>query len=217
MENAVDALYMGFAILAFVVALSLSIFSFSEVTSASQRIIDARDKTTQYTYYKPQGTSRTVTREDIIPTLYRAYYENYAVRFENLNLYQGGLYKARTETVDVLGNKTITYEPTYTIDLEEQKIGNHDDADKLIKALLKGNGEFESLITDTTRFSHFQGLQIGSFYDILGGKTFKEDIGLYYMEDKGDTLKEGVDDVNKTRKRVITYTVNTVINQNDGG
>ena len=48
-------------------------------------------------------------------------------------------------------------------------------------------------------------------------KTFKEDIGLYYMEDKGDTLKEGVDDVNKTRKRVITYTVNTVINQNDGG
>ena len=84
MENATDALYMGFAMIVFVVALSLSIFSFSEVTSASQRIIDARDKTTMYNYYTPTGTQRTVTREDIIPTLYRAYYENYLVEFKNV-------------------------------------------------------------------------------------------------------------------------------------
>lgn len=84
MENAVDALYMGFAIMVFVVALSLSIFSFTEVTSASQRIMDARDKTKMYNYYTPTGTSRIVTREDIIPTLYRAYYENYIVKFEDI-------------------------------------------------------------------------------------------------------------------------------------
>lgn len=84
MENATDALYMGFAMLVFVVALSLSIFSFSEVTSASQRIMDARDKTTLYNYYTPTGTSRIVTREDIIPTLYRAYYENYIVKFDSI-------------------------------------------------------------------------------------------------------------------------------------
>lgn len=90
MENAVDALYMGFAILVFVIALSLSIFSFSEVTNASQRILDARDKTTTYNYYTSTGTSRIVTREDIIPTLYRAYYENYIVRFENINAFVNG-------------------------------------------------------------------------------------------------------------------------------
>lgn len=198
MENATDALYMGFAILVFVIALSLSIFSFTEVTNASQRIIDARDKTTLYNYYTPNGTSRIVTREDIIPTLYRAYYENYIVRFEGLNI--DGLYEAKNI-------KTGDYEPSNEIDLEAQSVGNHEDADKLITALLQGNEAFNKLLTDTTRFSYFKSLQIGSFYDILGEKTFKEDIGLYYMEDRNSTSNEGVDDVNKTRKRVITYTV----------
>lgn len=134
MENATDALYMGFAVLAFVVALSLSIFSFSQVTSTSQSIINARDKTSLYDYYEPQGTSRIVTREDIVPTLYRAYYENYAVRFVGL---ENGLYRVRVETINELGQKIITYENSNVIDLETQNIGNHEDADKLITALLR--------------------------------------------------------------------------------
>ena len=203
MENATDALYMGFAVLAFVVALSLSIFSFSEVISASQTIIDARDKTTLYSYIEPQGTERTVTREDIIPTLYRAYYENYMVKFEGI----GNLYKARLETKDAAsGNITVSYEPTNIIDLEGQNIGNHEDANKLITALLQGKEEFNNLISDTSRFSYFQSLQIDDFYDILGKNTFKEKVGIYYMEDKDSPGNTGVDDVNKTKKRIITYT-----------
>ena len=203
MENATDALYMGFAVLAFVVALSLSIFSFSEVISASQTIIDARDKTTLYSYIEPQGTERTVTREDIIPTLYRAYYENYMVKFEGI----GPLYNVRVETKDAAsGNITVSYESTNIIDLEGQNIGNHEDANKLITALLQGKEEFNNLISDTSRFSYFQSLQIDDFYDILGKNTFKEKVGIYYMEDKDSPGNTGVDDVNKTKKRIITYT-----------
>lgn len=201
MENAVDALYMGFAVLVFVIALSLSIFSFSEVTNASQRILDARDKTTLYNYYTPTGTQRIVTREEIVPTLYRAYYENYIVKFEG-NLGIDGLYQVKSDNADTSNQ----YENSFIIDLESQKIGNHEDADKLITALLQGN--IASLENDY-RFSYFKSLSSDSFYDILGEKTFKEDIGLYYMEDRDkQNTSTGVDDVNKTRKQIITYTVN---------
>ena len=206
MENAADALYMGFAIIAFVVALSISIFSFSEVTSASQSIINARDKTTLYNYVVPDGTARTVKREDIIPTLYRAYYENYAIKFVNIPEIEDGIYKVRVEEKDALGNRTIEYKATNIIDLESQQIGNHEDADKLITALLQG--EFDKLLIDNpTRFSYFGYLQNVKLYDILGGdRQFKEEIGIYYMEDKNSTTNSGVEDVNKTTKRIITYT-----------
>ena len=84
MENVTDALYTAFAVLAFVVALSVSIVAFGQVRVAATSIIDARDKTISYTYVEPSGVSRTVTREDIIPTLYRAYKEDYSIRFEGL-------------------------------------------------------------------------------------------------------------------------------------
>lgn len=204
MENATDALYLGFAILAFVVALSLSIFSFSEVTNASQSIINARDKTTLYEMIDSSSgeTERTVTMEDIIPTLYRAYYENYTVKFEGIDLYQ-----VRVVSKDpITGKETSSYEPTNIIDLENQKIGSHEDADSLIRALLEGGGAFETLIqSSSTRFSYFKGigLQNPSLYDILKGKSFKEKIGIYYMEDKSS--QSSIDDVNKTKKRIITY------------
>lgn len=208
MENATDALYMGFAMIVFVVALSLSIFSFSEVTSASQRIIDARDKTTMYNYYTSTGTSRIVTREDIIPTLYRAYYENYLVEFKDVPELKGGLYQVKNK-------ETNDFENTYIIDLENQTIGNHEDADALITHLLQGNlGE---LINKNTRFNSFKDLSNESFYDILSGKTFKEEIGLFYMEDRRETLNEEVDDVNKTRKRIITYTYKPLEQSDENG
>ncbi|MBR3249651.1 MAG: hypothetical protein IKF83_03010 [Clostridia bacterium] len=202
MENAVDALYMAFAVIAFVIALSLSIFAFTNVTTASQRIIDNRDKTSMYEYVEPEGTERTVTAEDIIPTLYRAYYENYMVRFEGF----GDLYKVKNEGADSEQNP---YKGTNIIDLEGQKIGNHIDADKLITALLQGN--FENL--DKNRYNYFNfdrsPLQNKGLYVKIKEKaTIKEKIGLYYMEDESnysEETSENIEDVNKTKKRIITY------------
>ena len=196
MENAADALYMGFAILAFVVALSLSIFSFSEVTSASQRIIDARDKTTLYDYYTPNGTSRTVKREDIIPTLYRVFDEDYIIVFNFKD--KGSLYTIKSEdgTGEIESN------------IVRNNVGNRDQTIGFIDSLLDSPGAFNNFIKDNGLDNKYikSSLQSDGLYDILDGKTFKEDIGIYYMEDNASQGESVIDNVNKTKKRIITYT-----------
>ena len=201
MENAADALYMGFAVIAFVVALSLSIFSFSQVTSASQAIIDARDKTTLYSYIEPQGTERIVTREDIIPTLYRAFYEDYIIRFEGI----GPLYNKNVERTDDNGKVISSNEPSSTI---ENIMNNHEDAREFITVLLQGGKNEFSDFLKRKGILYYSNLQINSLYDILEGKMFYEKVGIYYLEDKKNvvnTVQNGTDDINKTKKRVITY------------
>lgn len=211
MENVTDALHMAFGVLAFVVALSVSIFAFGEVRVAAQGIIDSKDRETTYTYidYSGDNATRTVTREDIIPTLYRAYKENYIVRFEGSD-FTDNLYKIRVTEIDPSSGAKITrYKETSNIDLEGQSIGNAQDANTFVNALL--DGKISEL--DKVRFSGFQvyGLSNRSFYDILEGKTFKEKLGVFYQEDRINESTgtapagEEVDDVNKTEKRIITY------------
>lgn len=202
MENATDALYMGFAILVFVIALSLSIFSFSEVTSASQRIIDARDKTTFYSYVVPQGTSRIVTREDIIPTLYRIAQENYIVSFDfkNLlpenNLFEVNQTEENGTTTRSYTIKTGIIKSDYIRNPIIEVSGSNDKSKVFINALLQGN--FNSLITNNKMNNNIkQYLPNEGLYDILGGNTFKEDIGVYStVKGNGETVDN----------RVITYT-----------
>lgn len=208
MENVTEALYMAFAVLAFVLALSVSIITFGQVKVAAQGILDARDKEASYTYidYTNEDTTRMVTREDIIPTLYRAYKENYIVRIEGANL-TDNLYQVKVIEEDpTTGLKTTKYEPTSNIDLENESIGTQADANTFVNALLQGKLAFESL--DEVRFSYFGDyLQSDSLYDILGGgRTFEEKLGVYYQEDEGENgPNENLDEVNKTEKRVITY------------
>ena len=192
MENAVDALYMGFAILVFVIALSLSIFSFTEVTNASQRIIDARDKTTLYNYFEPEGTARKVTREDIIPTLYRIFNEEYTVEFIGIE----NLYKVKTPE----GESEINFiENKAEYGINDSEIGKD-----FITKTLQGKAAFNDFIREKGITSYKEYLPNQGLYDILEGKTFKEEIGLYYSEDQ---QSNNTDDVNKTKKRIITYTL----------
>lgn len=109
-----------------------------------------------------------------------------------------GIYEARNTVTNI-------YEKSYIIDLQTQRIGSHEDADLLITALLQGDLG-QKIIENPHKLSSFRDLNNGSFYDILGEKTFEEHIGLFYNEDIGiDNIAPGVDDVNKTRKRIITY------------
>ena len=202
MENAADALLMGFSVLAFGLALSISLFAFNNVSVASETIINMRDRETSYTYvdYTSEDTSRIVSVEDIVPSLYRAYKEQYLVRFEGL----GDIYEIRD-------SETNEYVGTNIIDLESQSIGNQQDASNFIKALLGGGTAFKEL-TSQQRFANFGNyLQTFSLYDILKENTFVETLGIFYQEDRTEdgqaTADEGVDDVNKTQKRIITYTL----------
>lgn len=86
MENAVKALEMAFAVMVFVIALSVSMISFNKVKATSDIVLYAQDKTNKsYREYQEGNASeknRIVGLETIIPTLYEYYKgENYTVVF----------------------------------------------------------------------------------------------------------------------------------------
>ena len=196
MENASEALIMAFAVLIFVLALSIGMSSFSLARQTSQMIIESTDKTYDYTYVSIGDTKRVVGAETIVPTLYRAYKENYVVRFYKENGDPLIIYKRK-----VSGN----FEETNEIDLEQEAIGNQDKATLFINGILNGNFE--------NNFPNAQNLHNNVFYDTIKGKKFKEELGIYYIEDKIEDINnfeeqesETISNINKTEKRVITYT-----------
>lgn len=203
MENVTDALYMGFAVLVFVLAISISIGAFTQVTQVSNYIVESKDQETLYTYVEYDSTERIVSGESIVPTLYRAPKENYIVRFRKSDGTPYYVYKVKDKT-------TLKFEPKNEIDLRSVTIGNQADARILLDHLLEGT--LQNLLSNDTegRFSNFQitdsdGLSNDSFYGILKRNTFIETLGIYY-EDDLQNVGDSVDDINKTEVRLITYT-----------
>lgn len=109
MENAVDALKMAFAVLVFVLAISIGIAVFTQARTASDVILQGQDSTEYYNYihagiYDDEtgewisiGETRIVGIETVIPTLYRYYKENYTVVFLEADGTPMELYKTMTE------------------------------------------------------------------------------------------------------------------------
>lgn len=84
MENAVDALKIAFAVMVFTMALTLAISTFSQARETSEAVLYMNDKTNYYLWEDEVNYSedkRIVGIEEIIPTLYRYYKENYTVIF----------------------------------------------------------------------------------------------------------------------------------------
>ena len=86
MENAVKALEYGFAMLVFVIALSVSINALTSAKSAADSIFTSTDKNARYESVKLtedeiNANGKIVGVEKIIPTLYRDYKENYVIEF----------------------------------------------------------------------------------------------------------------------------------------
>lgn len=90
MENAADALKMAAAVLIFVLAISIAILSFGQVRQTADTVLNYKDRETEYIdgnyYYKASGTERSVSLETVIPTVFRAYLENYKIVFKGLNI-----------------------------------------------------------------------------------------------------------------------------------
>ncbi len=186
MENLTDALHIAFGIMIFVLALSITISSFSQAREAAQEVIDYSDRQNNYTYIiQTNEKNRTVGIEMVIPTLYRAYKENYKVIFYNKNnpntdpnvdddKYE--LYKKADGTI-------INY-----VDLEEES-----------KWEVR-----EAWQVDPTK--HLSDILASGLYNELKGKKFTEILGEYYLEDINGENDE-VAEVNKNKKRIITYIV----------
>lgn len=116
MENAVEALKMGFAVLVLIAALSLAIFSFTKVRETTDAITSGKDIKEYYQQLSLGDTgvssnnalsSRMVGVETIIPTLYRYYKENYTILF-----YVGYNYNEDTGTFSSIVPMTLYYSET---------------------------------------------------------------------------------------------------------
>ena len=93
MENATDALKMAFAVVVFVMALTIAVMMFSQLNQVSKLVVSSSDITKYYEYKiaKDEEQTRIVGLETIIPTLYKYYKENYKSTIE--------LFKTTTDTV----------------------------------------------------------------------------------------------------------------------
>lgn len=195
MENAVEALKIAFAVMMFVVALSLSISSFNAADSAVNAIIHFNDREIEYSYVEPGDSNRTVGVESIIPTMYRAYEENFDVYFYKKDGTELILYYA----IDNNGNR------------KKDEIGNDiginyingsevfADAQEKAEHLNRILGNPNSVIDQYKRQLNIEYTE--GLFDFLSGKKFKEQLGEYYVNEN-----ENTPEANKVKKRVITYT-----------
>lgn len=196
MENAADALKMAAAVLIFVLALSISINAFTEVRQTSQIILDYKDREydNEYIGENETETERIVSTESIVPTIYKAYTENYKIVFDNDNTV---LYQKRDSSYNWEG---INY-----IDLRKESIASTYKRRQFIQAILYGTKSFGTEENDIKKEYENLGIRFTSdgIYDKIKGKQYVEKLGVYYEEDTYDA--DNTPTANKTKKRIITY------------
>ena len=226
MENATKALEIGFGVLIFVVALSLSISTFSNATRAVTNIMTNEDKTQSYVYVTEangvdENNNRIVGVETIVPAMYKAYKENYKILFLDQNgnpitLY----YKTRNSSkeTEIVDGESVTVLPREKddygeeieinfVDLEEEVLGGVEDAIQHLDFILYGNNYQKDDKKYYTKYKR-QIYYPDGLYDFLVDKKFIEILGEYYQEDAeaGTEIPETqVAEINKTKKRIITY------------
>jgi len=195
MENAIEALKMAIAMMMFVVALTLSISSFSQATSAVRSITIMRDKEREYTYVKPsENLTRTVGIETVISTMYRAFEENIEIHFMKENGTEISLYKK-------IDSNQIETDVT-CIDLKNEGFKNAKEAQEHLDIILGGDDvlntkkdSIQQKYTTDIKMIYNQGL-----YKEFKNKKFEELLGEYYQGEGTSQIK----------KRVITYILKNI-------
>lgn len=221
MENAADALIMAGAIFVLVIILSVTVFAFSNARQSLDNITALTDKESlavegdeNYYYVSTDGNSnvaRNVGMETVIPAMYRVFYENYKIQFDfkNDDYY---LY------IDGKGNKKTT------LDLDSPELKTLVDSKKredFINAILyhtyNGSNSLSSFNTDFQENNIKINNDIVGLVEYVGSRIFTEELGTYYIEDEnskeqniedyGETYGKIISNINRTTKRVITYTI----------
>lgn len=209
MENVADALKMAGDVLLFVLAISVAIVSFGKVRQTSDIILNYKDRETEYIdgnyYYEAAGTERSVGLETVIPTVYRAYIENYKVVFEGLS---APLYKIKNSNNTEVSKYSLDLETSNISDYKNVTLANDEQKSEFLCGILYGDFSQIEGNSVTEKKQNFQSkfnislTGCDSLYNQLKNKQILEYLGVYYQNDSKD-----VPDVNKTEKKIITYKV----------
>ena len=199
MENAADALKMAGSVLLFVMGLSIAILAFSQARESIDIILSYSDRESLsiendsrfYYLSNTQDTNRYVGKETIIPTMYRAYKENFKIVF----IFPDDYYLFKTKD----NNDGIK-----VLDLSKQSIASDLSSRQFLNGIIYGDFEkneykrkFNINPNDMSLYNYLTAKEKSGNYLI------KESLGTYYIDDVNGTTQ--VNDVNKTETRVITY------------
>lgn len=193
MENVVEALKIAFAMLMFVMALSLGISSISKASAAVEAITNLNDRETEYSYVTPsEGSTRIVGVETIVPIMYKSYIENFEIHFLDKNRNPLPIYYA----TDVNGKRK-------TDENGNEIIISSLDGTEIYGNATEAKSHLDQILGDPRNVSEKYKNQVyynNGLYEYLSGKKFKEELGEYYQNDTAETPE-----ANKVKKRVITY------------
>ena len=193
MENAAEALMMAGSVLIFIIALTVTMSSFTTLRAGIDDLLDqaetielAKDSEGYINYMESEseGSIRKVGIETIVPTISRAMKENYVVyiKLNNINdvTYQQPYYENGVFVTVATENVSIN------IDGTNQTIVSI--GDKLIKVTIgyDTNQDINNKLKD-------------KLYEDIKDKTFYEYLGEYQENNLS------VPDAEKVRHRIITY------------
>ncbi len=219
MENVAEALKMAGEMLLFILALGVSISSFSQARETSDMLLKYTDREYVTQYQGVGTTQRVVGEETVIPTIYRAYKENYKIYFYNTD-------GSPRELYTVTNTQTLVETSVNAIESERPTLGEDWQKDNFIMALLYGtNAELEDQYGNLISFDQFEtSLNTGNsiyhlnrngIYDIIiKNNRFEEYFGVYYpsqaREGAGDNADGAGANVNaqtttESKMRVISY------------
>lgn len=229
MENATDALKIAFVAIIFVMALTVSIFMFSQLNSVSKTVFKSTDITSFYEYEEATNQkNRIVGLETIIPSLYKYYKEDYTILFLNKNGTPLSLYKTQIDknlwgngdyntTKGLIGkyysNKSDN-NPVCTFDVDEETVrhepwtGSSEDYKNNIDAFLYGKKFYYpsgAKNNDGTIKNYDYSKELVNSKGFIGkysGKQFYEMIGEYTYN-----TEEQINNklLKAKKKRVIIY------------
>ncbi len=200
MENAAEALKMAGFVLMFMIALSVSIASFSNARQATDDIVYNLDREMAYIdgdyYYKADSSgNRKVGLETIIPTITRVFNEAYEIHFD----FQNGDDEPIYTIISTSGG-----DPVDVYDINNSSVLNGGNVGKklFLNAILYGdtttviNGD-----AFNKYFEHTVKLPSQSLYERLKGKDITECAGSY-LKNPGQE-----NNANEEKIRVIKYVI----------
>ena len=225
MENAVDALKLGFAVFVFGIALSLAMFMFAKARSTADIVLHSSDQLAYMEFIEATGNTenRVVGLETIIPTLYKYYKENYTVIFRRSNGQFLELYTTQTRSETPEGvklwsegytnqyyggyNKTIcSFDITEETQRHEPWTGDDAKNKEMLDHFISGT------VYKYTDSRGEQQINFGGGLYQYKDRQFIESVGEYEYDADNENASTNVQDYNaglikSKKKRVIIYTL----------